>query len=224
MTINTTGADVILYGVGVLGLSGTSTKPPTDGQGLTWHNFTVVDVGASSDPRVFTAYATKFDAGFSTSATHTFKPSGGSSSDFPGECVIALSGTLTSSSPLDGTAAGGGCGSCSSAQPGTIGYSGSSADAFVTFLAGYENNTTTVNGIFTIQSSQTGGSGYSSHIAFGTASASQNPTWTNGGGTNVQRLQTTGWSFLAGGGGGGGPTSHPCGQLTLLGVGCEVHP
>lgn len=181
--INTTGADFL-----VAVISGAIGPAISDSKGNTWHELTMQIGSFSSETSIWYAYNPTVGSG------HTFTASG----EFPGMCVAAFSGRLTSGDPFD--VENGAVEGPSPRQAGSVTPS-QDGELLIAGLGGTPSPISIDSG-FTIAESMnlTGGVNYGCVLAYleqGTAGA-LNPSWTfSGSGAAVIA------TFKAAAGGGG---------------------
>jgi hypothetical protein len=170
--INTTGANLIVFGVGQY--NNASPPAPTDSAGNTWTGLTTYTAGATTfySQRIFYCYNP------TTSASHVFEFS--SSGTFPGLCVQAFSGSAAS--PFDVQNGTGNQSTISSLQTGSV--TPSLSNELLVTVCTFGNagaGTASANSGFTTTDTFTNGANCvgmgMAYLRQGSAAA-VNPTWT----------------------------------------------
>jgi hypothetical protein len=188
--IDTTGADLIVIATSVD--NGSTQATPTDSKSNTW---TALGNSAST-VRVKLYYA--WGSGIAVGSGHTF--SYNASDSFPSIAVIAFSGALVASDPINlenGASSAG----ATSLQTGSVSPAGT--DLFVTGIGwnaeAYVNFS--INSAFTKQvgNDNVGGLAYGIAMAYKESGSAENPTWSR---TNSDYMATRIASFKGAGGDG----------------------
>jgi hypothetical protein len=183
--IDTTGATFIVVNAAVNSQIGL-----TDNKGNTWTK--LVSQGSNPIQNVFVSSAPPV-----VGAGHTFSTVG---SNLSGLTVQAWSGT-TGVPFRYSTNSSGSLANASITAPGAT-----SGTLFITGLASAVSATATINGSFTVSTSQAGvgGASYGSHLAYKVSSGTEAPTWTLTSGSGANATFMIGIGIL---GSSGGPTA-----------------